>query len=918
MSAASLRGLLDPALASRGPGVVAETIVDTARAVFGVPSAALLEVRPDLGAVAVTAGAGASLPLLVAVSDLPSGLTLSPAEPERVEGDEARAFGAALRWPDSRGLVLVALPGGDAPEHIVVLGDRRARIGTSVSDDAALAFAAAAAVPLAQLRRAAATAGRSGRAAALMRGAEALHDGDDLDDILRRLCVEAAAGLGVERAVVWRGGTLEGLTAAASSGFTPDVRGWRLGPGEGVAGQVSERGAPMVVADDVERVGTSRPFGDVRAVAAVPLAWSGETRGVLAVYDPHPDRLTPDAVPALDAFGKLVGVAMRHADEHRGLARAASTDALTGCLNHAALHAILRREVERSQRTGHELTLALIDLDDFKTINERHGHLVGDEVLRRVGQALRDTVRPYDHVARYGGDEFALLAVDAGETEAADIAGRALERLRASLGGGGLPATVAAPAGATAGVAEWAAGMSAVDLVAEADRALLFGKQQGRRGEVSPATSIPEGFVLGGGGGRAGRAEPAARRGSPPRRGSARELALVGALAARLADMTDPAEIAGATVDELQRAGGYELCAAVHVSAGGWGEAVAGHGAAFARRDTLMIPPHTGVVGRALRGRRPVIVDDVVGEADHVALDARGGMRAELAVPVWQAGESWGALAIADPRPGVFDGDDVRLVSAAAEQLASALRSADQYGRLETAYIGTAEALASALEARDTGSEQRARDVARHAEKVGRLLALPEVELRDLRLGAILHDVGKIAVPERILRKPGPLTADERRTVEHHAEAGEDILRQVPFLAGALPLVRHGHERWDGLGYPDGLAGEEIPLGARIIAACDAWNAMRSDRAYHPAMSGDEARGELLSNAGTQFDPGVVNVLLQAVAGGYDDGDVAAARSTQPRAVAASGPPCRGRFAVALSRASTRPATGSRPARRSR
>src|SRR4051794_18425761 len=465
MSQGSLRGLLEPGLAARGPAAVASTIAATAKGAFGVPNAALLELRRDLDAVAVTAGAGASRPLLISLSDLPTSLTRSTTDPDRIEGERALMFGAALRWPDTRGLVVIALPGAEAVEHVVVLGDRRARVAASVPDDALIAFAAAAAVPLSQLRTAAATAGRSGRATALMRAAEALHDGDDLDDVLRRLCAEAAAGLGVDRAVVWRGGTLEGLTAAASAGFASDVRGWRLGPGEGIAGQVAERGAPMVAADGAGRVGTSRPFGDVRAVVAVPLAWNGETRGVLAVYDPRPDRLAPDAVPVLESFGKLVGVAMRHADEHQGLARAASTDALTGCLNHAALHAVLRREVERSQRTGHRLTLVLIDLDDFKTVNERHGHLVGDEVLRRVGQALRDTVRPYDHVARYGGDEFAVLAVDAGEEEAADIAGRTLERLRASLGGGDLPAAVAAPAGATAGVAEWMSGMSAVDLV---------------------------------------------------------------------------------------------------------------------------------------------------------------------------------------------------------------------------------------------------------------------------------------------------------------------------------------------------------------------------------------------------------------------------------------------------------------------
>src|SRR5689334_2790738 len=112
MSERSLRDLLDPGLPPRGPEAVASAVVDTARAVFGVPNAALLEVRRDLRAVAVTAGAGGARPLLVALSDLPVSLDLSPAEPERLEGDAARSFGAALRWPDTRGLVLVALPAG--------------------------------------------------------------------------------------------------------------------------------------------------------------------------------------------------------------------------------------------------------------------------------------------------------------------------------------------------------------------------------------------------------------------------------------------------------------------------------------------------------------------------------------------------------------------------------------------------------------------------------------------------------------------------------------------------------------------------------------------------------------------------------------------------------------------------------------
>jgi HD-GYP domain-containing protein (c-di-GMP phosphodiesterase class II) len=134
--------------------------------------------------------------------------------------------------------------------------------------------------------------------------------------------------------------------------------------------------------------------------------------------------------------------------------------------------------------------------------------------------------------------------------------------------------------------------------------------------------------------------------------------------------------------------------------------------------------------------------------------------------------------------------------------------------------------------------------------------------LRDLRYGAVLHDIGKIAVPQAILAKPGPLDPAERAIMERHPLVGEQILAPVEFLAGVAALIRHEHERWDGAGYPDGLAGDDIPLGARIIFACDAYHAMLSERPYRDALPDDQARGELSANAGSQFDPLVVNALL--------------------------------------------------------
>jgi HD-GYP domain-containing protein (c-di-GMP phosphodiesterase class II) len=135
-----------------------------------------------------------------------------------------------------------------------------------------------------------------------------------------------------------------------------------------------------------------------------------------------------------------------------------------------------------------------------------------------------------------------------------------------------------------------------------------------------------------------------------------------------------------------------------------------------------------------------------------------------------------------------------------------------------------------------------------------------------LRFAAALHDIGKLSVPESILCKPGPLTAEERAVMERHTIVGEQILAPIEFLAGVRLLVRHEHERWDGGGYPDGLAGEAIPLGSRIILACDALHAMTSDRPYRRALSHDAALEELRSHAGTQFDPRVVGALLAVLA----------------------------------------------------
>lgn len=176
-------------------------------------------------------------------------------------------------------------------------------------------------------------------------------------------------------------------------------------------------------------------------------------------------------------------------------------------------------------------------------------------------------------------------------------------------------------------------------------------------------------------------------------------------------------------------------------------------------------------------------------------------------------------------------------------------------------------ALGNAIDAKDSYTANgHSRPLALMAVNVGRALGLRGQELMELRYGALLHDVGKIGVPDAILHKPSHLSEDEWRLMRQHPAIGARILEPVPALAPAARIVRHHHERYDGHGYPDGLQGDDIPLGARILAVVDAYSAITDDRVYRRARSHDEAVQELLGNAGTQFDPLIVETFL-ALAG---------------------------------------------------
>ena len=181
----------------------------------------------------------------------------------------------------------------------------------------------------------------------------------------------------------------------------------------------------------------------------------------------------------------------------------------------------------------------------------------------------------------------------------------------------------------------------------------------------------------------------------------------------------------------------------------------------------------------------------------------------------------------------------------------------------EALHLRTIEGLAMAIEAKDHNTHEHLFRVRDYVTDIGKALSLDEAQIKALQIAAFLHDIGKLAVPEHIINKPGKLSVDEFEKMKIHPSVGADILERVRFPYPVVPIVRSHHERWDGAGYPDGLQGEEIPLGARILSVVDCFDALASDRPYRKAMSLEKAMSIVKSSAGTQFDPQIVAVLEQ-------------------------------------------------------
>jgi HD-GYP domain-containing protein (c-di-GMP phosphodiesterase class II) len=239
------------------------------------------------------------------------------------------------------------------------------------------------------------------------------------------------------------------------------------------------------------------------------------------------------------------------------------------------------------------------------------------------------------------------------------------------------------------------------------------------------------------------------------------------------------------------------------------------------------------------------------------------GYVSAAAAPFQVDDEVYGALLICYPEEREFTGEELTRLERLARQAELAIRSVRQRESLSRFAFDTAIALTEAIESRDPYTGGHCRRLADYAALTARELQMPEREVEAIRLGAALHDMGKIVVPDSILKKPDKLTPEEYAIVKQHCYSGGQICKRVGFLQAAYPIVYHHHERWDGRGYPDGIAGERIPLGARIVAVMDAYDAMTTDRPYRQSMSFEEAMAILKDGGGSQWDPMIVDTFVQ-------------------------------------------------------
>jgi HD-GYP domain-containing protein (c-di-GMP phosphodiesterase class II) len=295
---------------------------------------------------------------------------------------------------------------------------------------------------------------------------------------------------------------------------------------------------------------------------------------------------------------------------------------------------------------------------------------------------------------------------------------------------------------------------------------------------------------------------------------------------------------------------------ACHYATGPGGEAI----------KKVKVPVGKGIVGASIERQEPILLNDAQSD-DRVfrAADSQTGFvtRSLICVPMVRQGKAIGAIqAVNKLGSTLFTHDDLELLRSIADSAALAIENARLYAELAASYDSTLDALTAALDLRDRETEGHSRRVVEYTARLARQMGLADRQIADICRGALIHDIGKIGLPDAILHKPGLLDTKERHVMEKHPLAGYEMLLGIPYLHEEIPIVLAHQERWDGTGYPFSLKGYQIPLGARLFAVADTFDALTSDRVYRRSATCEEARQVIAQESGRQFDPVVVKAFL--------------------------------------------------------
>jgi diguanylate cyclase (GGDEF)-like protein/putative nucleotidyltransferase with HDIG domain len=538
------------------------------------------------------------------------------------------------------------------------------------------------------------------------------------------------------------------IVIQAESGRRGGAVGRRL-PLEGsLVGQVARTGQMLFTSDVTVPSSLGKPvLEDTVTSIALPLVYADQLHGVLYVESSDHCEFSEEERSFLRTLADLISGALHSAFTFQKTQEQAITDGLTGVKTHRFFMEALSGEWKRATRAGRMFSVMLLDLDQFKSVNDSHGHLEGDLVLQRVARILDQNCRRSDVVARYGGDEFVVLMPETNVEQGHQIAAK----LRAWIDSD--PVLRERRITASFGLASFPLhGSTPQEIIQVADASMYLSKHQGGN-TVSTAD----------------RCEP----------------------------------------DETLE----------------W------------KREVL--EAYLGVTLKRMFTTGPEAFEEIVLRLNQFS----------QALPV-------GETLVQDSGGGSGNGGS-------SGRAGSGTVPEEGLAALSPAVLDTVTSLALAIDAKDHFTEGHSLKVAAYAALLAETLGLTETEIDEFRLAGVLHDVGKVGVPERILSKSGPLNPDEWESMKQHVSFGGKLLEPLRSLERVRLMVGHHHEHFDGSGYPDGLAGEQIPLGGRALAIADAYDTITSDRTYKKARSPEEAMAELERCAGMQFDPVLVRLFVK-------------------------------------------------------